>query len=90
VALATTGLYANCTTTMAYHIATGNWNALITERNGMRASEEASGLEVSTNRAPKRAAAQKASAVRADLGPRKQQRQILICNYVLLYRIRKG
>jgi hypothetical protein len=76
MALATTGLFADCTPTMAYYIATGNQIALIRERNRVRASEEASQSELSAHRAPKRAAAQKASTVWAELGPRKRQRRL--------------
>jgi hypothetical protein len=75
MALATAGLFSDCTPTMAYYLATGNNNAFIRERNRVRASEGVSNSEVSAHRAPKRAAALKASTVWAELSPRKRQKR---------------
>jgi hypothetical protein len=57
IALATTGLYANCTPTMAYYLAVGNQEAFLAEKTRQTATE------VSTSRPPKRAAAQKTSTI---------------------------
>jgi hypothetical protein len=66
MALAKTGLYANCTPIMAYYLAIGNQEAFLAEKTRQTATN------ASPQRAPKRAAAQKASAVWAELSPRKR------------------
>ena len=66
-ALATTGMFADCTPTMAYHLAIGDIEALVNARR-----ERDLGLP---GRRPKRAAAQNASAAWAELSPRKRQRR---------------
>jgi hypothetical protein len=54
---------------MAYYLATGNQEAFLVEKTRQTATE------VSTQRAPKRAAAQKASTAWAELSPRERQRR---------------
>jgi hypothetical protein len=85
MALTTTGIFADYTATMAYYLAIGNMDAFMVEKAKQQASKWLSkrlsrtpSLEadiVSTHRAPKRAATQKASTAQAELGPRKQQRR---------------
>ncbi len=66
-ALATIGMFADCTPTMAYYLATGNMGALA---NARRERD----IEEARTRRPKRAAAQKAPTTWAELSPRKRQR----------------
>ena len=77
MALATTGLYANCTPTMAYHLAIGNMNAFTAEKTRLGAPERLSEQlsEAPIHQPLKRVAAQKASAAWAGLSPRKRQRR---------------
>ena len=77
MALATTGLYANCTPTMAYHLAIGNTDTFIAEKNRLGAPKRLSErpCEAPIHPAPKRVAAQRASAAWAELSPRKRQRR---------------
>ena len=59
MALATTGLFANCTPKMAYHLAMGNINTFMAEKTRLGAPEQLSKQlsKVSIHQAPKRAAA---------------------------------
>ena len=59
---------------MAYHLAIGNTNAFMAEKIRLGAPKQLSKQLSEAHRAPKRAAAQKASAAWADLSPRKRQR----------------
>ena len=78
-ALATTGIFADCTPTIAYHLTIGSMDTYRAEKArqqslvGAIAPTKANQLE--PNRAPKRAAAQKASTAWAELSPRKRQRR---------------
>jgi len=60
MALTTTGLFADCTATIAYYLTTGNQSAFLREKT----KQQASGLQApkqASQQAPKRAAAEKAS-----------------------------
>jgi hypothetical protein len=76
MALATTGLFADCTATMAYYLATDNQSAFMREKAQQQASKRSSlkAIGASSLRVPKRAAAEKASAAWAGLSPQKRQR----------------
>ena len=76
MALATTGIYANCTPKMAYNYYFGDREAFYTERFAqVQANHPFATPAVQVSRPPKRTAAQQASAAWAGLSPRKRQRR---------------
>jgi hypothetical protein len=74
MALATTGVFANCTPTMAWNFCFGDKEAFYSERFAQVQAQNLIHHSMDSNQRPKRAAAQKASAAWDGLHPRKRQR----------------
>ena len=76
MALATTGIYANCTPKMAYNYHFSDREAFYTERFAqVQANYPFATHTAQVSRPPKRTAAQQASAAWAGLSPQKRQRR---------------
>jgi hypothetical protein len=75
MALTTTGVFASCTPTMAWNWFFGNKEAFYAERFAQVRDQNLNQSVKESSQRPKRAAAEKASAVWDELQPRKRQRK---------------